>query len=343
MSGSQFRRIGLARVVEDQPSGSVKVVVTPIEELYDQESGLVDKFKEQHKGNLLSTNQTNEQTENVSTNKINAIWRPTGNTNQITPPNVYRGESVDLYRYGNTQQYYWDKTQHEHNLRGREKVITAYSNREGGDPNEEATLDNSYTVEFNTKDKKIEIKTATNDGEACGYTININTKDGIVTIQDTVENSIVLNSPEGTLTGNIKEKITLNTKEIEFNCENMVVNASESYTLNTVQESINASGQSDTVTPLATFSDDTNVGNDTVIGNELTTGSNAMIGGNLLVAGTIGGGTGGGGGKSSIRGDFEVIGNTTTTGNDKITGNSEIDGDLTVSGSANGSFPGPKS
>lgn len=333
MSG--YRLVSLGRVLEDKPDGTDYILVTPVEEFYDQPSGDINKFKEPQEGKFLSIGTTNFDTEHEATNKIRARWKSMGSGNRMTPPDVCRNELVTLYQYGdNTEEYYWDEMGREHGLRGREEVVLAFSNKDGGNPKTKPSIEESYTITISTKRKFIEINTTDNDGEACSYNLKLDTKAGILTIKDGLENSLTLNSVDGKLTGTINEDIELNTKRF-------VLNAEESFTLNTKQHTVNAETQSDTNTPLATFSenvhihDKLNVDGKTHLHDELEVDSNTHIHGNLTVDGSFDGGAGGGG-----AGTFH--GTLTATGDLNTKSNMTVDGDLTVKGSAIGRYPGPK-
>src|SRR5690606_555632 len=73
---------------------------------------------------------------------INAEWLPAG-TNRLTPPDVVVGELVEIYRLGDTDQFYWRTMGLRDNLRTLETVIFAFS----ATPSKEGkplTLDRCY-------------------------------------------------------------------------------------------------------------------------------------------------------------------------------------------------------
>lgn len=345
---SEYKLVSKGRVVEDKPRGTDYVLVTPIEILYDQPSGKVKDFKDNQLGKLLSIGSANFDTEHEATSIIRAKWKPIGSTNRMTAPDLYVNETVNIYQYGdNTEEYYWDKESREHGLRGREDVVYAWSNRDGGDPDTKPSMEESYTFRVNTHDKYIELRTTANDGEATSYDIKIDTKAGIITITDGLENNITLNSVDGKLTANINEDVEINTKRV-------VINAEETYTINTKNYYLNADTQSDTVTPLATYSEDVHIHHNLEVDNDETIhgnsrvdenssiGMNEDVGMHLNVGGNISGGTGSGGGTGTFNGNLRTTGDLETDSNMNVKGNTTIDGDLTVSGTATGRYPGPK-
>lgn len=311
--------VSVGRVVENKPFGTDRVKVTPIELLYDQSSGLVADQKKQHKGTLPSAKDAEFETEHESTNIITATWRPVGNSNRMTPPDLRVNEEVHIYQYGDSREYYWEEVGRLPGLRDKEDVLYAWSNKPAGSPSENADEDTSVCIRVNTKDGFVYLKTPNNDNEVAGYEFKIDMKNGIVSMVDTLENSITLNSGEGTLTANINEKITFNTKVIEFNCE--------TYTLNAQTSTTNASDSVTHNTPIVTDTENHEVKNNMTVKNNTTTHNNNYTNNNSITKNnTVTGGLGTGG----MEPDY---------GNAVISGNTTVNGDLNVKGNAYGSYP----
>ena len=63
-----------------------------------------------------------------TTNAIRAEWLG-DSTNRITPPDVRRGEKVQIFQYSNVDKYYWQTiTQPGVNVRKKETIVEAISN-----------------------------------------------------------------------------------------------------------------------------------------------------------------------------------------------------------------------
>lgn len=129
-----------------------------------------------------------------ASNAIRAKWL-SRNPWLKTPGLVRRGEEVMIWRMGDTDQYYWELLGTTNHLRRRDIMLLVISNTPDEDTTE-LTAANSYFFEFNSVDKHITLITPMNDGEACGYTIQLNTKDGNFSLSDTLGNAIVLASVE---------------------------------------------------------------------------------------------------------------------------------------------------
>lgn len=125
-------------------------------------------------------------------NSIKAKWL-NRNAWLLTPGLVRRGEEVIIWRVGDSDQYYWELMGTTNSLRRRDVMLFVISNTID-ETVEKLTHENSYFLEFNTVDKHVTLNTPMNDGEACGYTIQLNTKDGMFSISDSLKNAIVLDS-----------------------------------------------------------------------------------------------------------------------------------------------------
>ena len=125
-------------------------------------------------------------------NCIKANWLQLG-SNRQTPPNIRRTERVLVWRYGNTDKYYWTAYGEDDHLRRLETVVWCFS-----DTTDETvtalTPDNSYYFIISTHRKEVTFGTSKSDGEPFKYVVQFDTKQGSLTITDDVGNHIELNS-----------------------------------------------------------------------------------------------------------------------------------------------------
>lgn len=130
-------------------------------------------------------------------NTVPAEWFPAG-SNRVTPPDIQRGEWVEIYRLGDTDRFYWRCMGLRDNLRTLETVIYAIAGnpKAGG-----AGIDvqNCYYVEWSTHEKHITVATSKANGEPFAYTFQINAGDGEINILDDIGNMIELISGENTI------------------------------------------------------------------------------------------------------------------------------------------------
>lgn len=130
----------------------------------------------------------------TQTRDIECEWMPTED-NRATPPDVRRGELVEIYRVGKTSQYYWRCLGFRNNLRNLEHVVYLFaaSPNAGGAG---GTFEKSYSLVFSPMDGYIQIRTTQANGEPYAYTFEINTKQGLAACTDNVGNFWEINSKE---------------------------------------------------------------------------------------------------------------------------------------------------
>lgn len=218
---------GLGYVVEDKKEDSYEIEVYPIEVIPTANGDL--SSSEKSSVSIQDSQGNNVSVKYDKSNTIPCTWYPNGEQNRITAPDVCKGDIVEIYTFGETTDYFWCVYSHNQALRKREKVLYYFSNKAGtgGDSSQ------GYFLLVDTINKTVHFHTANNDGEACGYDLLFNTKEGQLSISDTLNNSIILESVDGKLTITTNEKIILNTKEATLNCLKAEVNASESCKINT--------------------------------------------------------------------------------------------------------------
>lgn len=152
-------------------------------------------------------------------NTITATWIPFGDFNRTTCPDVQPGTMVILFRYSGEDQFFWLPLFSQFDLRKQESVIYSYSNKQAAVETTEEMQEAVYYFQVDTKNKKIKLHTGTNDGEAVGYDFLVDTKNGLYSIQDTNENSIIVDSANNAYSIVMKGDIKVETEtnmELKF-------------------------------------------------------------------------------------------------------------------------------
>ena len=239
---SGFHRYSIGTVAEDKDEDGHIIEIFPIENQSFNEGNIAETKIENVMAKDLYGNSKSVVLNKKST--VRAIWMPFGNSNRSTAPNVKKGEQVEIYRYADTDDFYWDTLYNEFDIRRKEKVIHLYGNTDAF--GEVLTLDNTYFTKIDTINKLVHIKTNDNDGELTSYEIKIDTKEGILEVFDGKGNIIQLNSAEDKLTATTNNEIIANTKtmtinatDLNINVTNMNVN-STAYTLNSSSMALNS-------------------------------------------------------------------------------------------------------
>lgn len=244
MQASLFNIYSIGYAAENKALGSKELQVFPVEVLpyvdgeilyepIEVEENGVDYFGEKYSVKVKTSL------------SINCHWLQWGGNRQ-TPPDIRRGEKVIMYRYADTDKYYWLSMGLDEHLRRLETVVYAWSNiREGNI--EALTPENSYYVEVSTHNKSVTLATNKSDGEPYAFTVQINTKEGGVVITDDADNFIQLESSErkwhihnrdnsefildkGKGYFNTPDSIEMNTRNYRVNCETYFVNAKNAIT-----------------------------------------------------------------------------------------------------------------
>lgn len=135
----------------------------------------------------------NNYSDNVETSlAIKAKWLSRNSWLKF-PGLVRRGEEVQIWRVGDTDQYYWELMGLSNHLRRKDIILIAVSNTRD-EKTVDLTAQNSVFFEINTVDKHITLSTPENDGEKCRFVIQLNYGDANFSLSDTIGNSIVMDS-----------------------------------------------------------------------------------------------------------------------------------------------------
>lgn len=138
-------------------------------------------------------------------------------TNRAYAPDVKKNEQVLVFRYADSQNYYWFPLGRDDHLRRTERVTIRASNNltvpQGLSDN------NSYTLELDTKYQgHILLKTSKTSGEKYQYQIKIDTQKNTIQICDDKNNQILLDSnvPRVLLTNNNGSMVDVVKKNVNI-------------------------------------------------------------------------------------------------------------------------------
>lgn len=243
---------------------------------------------------------------------ITCKWLPLNEPNRITAPDVRRNEQVMIYRYGDTEFYFWT-TAFNDVIRKLETALWWFSGtpEEGASAETQRNAENGYFMEVSTHEKHVIFSTSKKNGEVVRYYFQFDTGNGNFVLKDDLGQEIVFYSTEGKIEVTSEKDIVTNTKKHTANCEEYILNASKSVTINTKAYKLIADDTIDMKT--------TNYTHD-ASGMVTYTTPQAMFSGNVSVAKLLafsGGMTGSGGsGGATI----------------KITGAADFTGDVVANG-----------
>lgn len=135
-------------------------------------------------------------------NAVKAQWLPIHNTNRRTPPDIRRGERLLLYRFADSERFFWVSMGQDDHLRRLETVIYTWSatDREEDDATDPQFC---YSFEVCTHTRQVTFRTVrgkdhggTGTKEPFAYTLQFNTDYGSVVLTDDDDNYFELDSTE---------------------------------------------------------------------------------------------------------------------------------------------------
>lgn len=267
------------RTADGQPER--KLEVSPSEPFGDADGELLSlPFESEVSGQSADGS---EYTAKVTLNPaMECTWFPMG-SNRNTPPDIRRGERVIIWRYADTDQFFWTETGWDDHLRRLETVHYRWSATK--DPSADMTDSaNYYHLQVSTHEGMIHLETTDKNGEIGVYTLQINTKDGIVALQDNFGNfltwtsedrDIAIQNGDGTILRLNKEifyayakdkilmiadkAILMQTKQYVMQTQTALIEASSSYTVKTPRYNVESDRNTFT-SPETTFTGNVSVG-----------------------------------------------------------------------------------
>ena len=209
---SKLHRYSFGIVIEDNVNNESKIKIFPVEKLFSlggdltkEDKWSIKKIKErvieptdEYKPKYVPSK---EDLELMRTRYIYANW--IASNNQITPPNVCKGEYVTIYRYSNRDEYYWSTELTDLTLRKEEHVVYTFSDKPNLDKSEDP-IEDRYTITVSPKNKTISLHTTDKYGEYTKYDLIFKTDEGYIELKDGKNNSIKLDSTQDMLTIHIE-------------------------------------------------------------------------------------------------------------------------------------------
>lgn len=188
---STFRKwIGIAAA--DRSATSPNLMVT-VPELMPSQQGQVSAASTVSSVSLSTMSGSNTHAQVSTTNVITAIWY--GESNRKYPPNVKKGEQVEITKYGDTDRYYWSSMGRDMGLRGQETHRIEVANNSSPQSSTGSLSDtNTYFMEMSTESGRVLIKTSQSGGESHMFQILIDTKNNQIQLCDEANNEVLIDS-----------------------------------------------------------------------------------------------------------------------------------------------------
>lgn len=124
---------------------------------------------------------------------IKAKWLKWGGQ-RTTAPDVRKNMRVMIYRFADSDKYYWTSLGLDDHLYRLETVQWLFSDDPDGLSDDDRNPDNSISFVVSTHDKHITITTPNSNGERFKYTIKLDLQESIFTLTDDADNYLFLDS-----------------------------------------------------------------------------------------------------------------------------------------------------
>lgn len=222
---SGFRRMGIGVAVEHMKDNTLYLNVHVSELISD--------------GEVVFTDNSNVDTSLSRGTTIKCRYYNMG-SNRITPPTVRRGETIEIYQYGDSDQYHWRAPFYESKLRGLETLTFVMSNVNKEIPENHmkaVSKENSYFFTWSTIEKYLHLHTGTEDKEPLAWDFKLDTSKGYFKIWNTGVTSMYMDSTDIKLKG---KRIYLDADEIYINGKKHV--SIKAPTINAKGSNLNISG-----------------------------------------------------------------------------------------------------
>lgn len=248
----RFHCVGL--VVADKERESMVAKISPIE-IMPLMSGKMALNEEEleHKG--MDSFQREYEVKVKHSNAIDCKWLPWG-SNRVTAPDLVMGERVAIYRYADSDVYYWKELGLDDNLRRMETVRYLFAANKDRESLDDRSPDNSYLLEVSAHDKLITLKTTNLNDEPYTYVWQLNTADGLWVFTDDVGNYLQLDSKETVITFKNADgaMYELNKKDIlEYAPGNITREAVGDYTVTCANYTMSVKGTTSVDSPTINF------------------------------------------------------------------------------------------
>ena len=212
---TQLVPFSVGLVIADSIDNSYYIRVIPIEQQgfingEIEDGANVDEVKGKDSlGNDWETSYT-------TTNALSAKWI-SRDSNRRTPPSMHKGEKVQLYKYADSDDIFWEDNGQDTRNRTTERQVNAWSNKPKRD-SKELNSTNSYYLEVDTATGLVTLKTNKSNGEKVAYTIQVQTKNSILVIEDDLGNAFYIDSlkKEVGMENQAKSKVQLLDKDINL-------------------------------------------------------------------------------------------------------------------------------
>lgn len=186
---TQLVPFSVGLVIADSINNNPYIRVIPIEQQGFIDGKIEDGYNEDVVEGTDSLGNSWQGNYTTSTG-LSAKWI-SKDSNRRTPPSIHKGEKVQLYKYADSDDIFWEDMGQDTNNRTTERVVMAWSNKPKRD-GKELDSTNSYFLEVDTNTGLVTLQTNKSNGEPFGFTLQIQTKKGIAVLENDVGDTVYI-------------------------------------------------------------------------------------------------------------------------------------------------------
>ena len=217
---SKLHIYSLGKAAENKPLSENRLMVIPIEHLMLLDGELKSEPTENEKEGVDATGQ-HYSVSATTDNAIEADWLPYNGGYQMTAPDVRRDERVLIWRFADSDEFYWTPLGLDNHLRKLETMSFMVSGTRD-EEEEELSPDNSYVFTISTHEGHISLTTSKANEEATCWAMQFNTKDGRFLLTEENGNEVEIHGIDNyiSLLNADKTHVELDRRDIRIFCEN---------------------------------------------------------------------------------------------------------------------------
>lgn len=216
---SGFKLYAIGTVASDLISGNAPIKVF-LHEIMSNVDGAIGDDNNISENVKTSDNKVYAINMN-SSGTVNAVWI-NNNSNRVTPPNVRSGEKVEIWKYEDSDKYYWKTMGSELDLRKLEHVKWVFVNTDASGETQ-INDSNSYSFTMSTLNKMAKLHTSDSNGELTTHDIELDTKEGKLSYKDGKGNFFELTSGDDGFTLSTNNSVNIITQNANVKASTVII------------------------------------------------------------------------------------------------------------------------
>ena len=202
---SLFQCLGMGTVTSTKDTNTNEIMVYVPALFPTAEGRLTTNVETVQKKSLNAAGET-VTSDLMRSNAVPAIWKNMGDNNRLTSPDVREGSQVAIYHILGGNQLYWTTSGVNAETFRLETVINGWSANPNLSENTPFDVDNFYMMKVSTHEGLMAVRTSQANGEATVFDVQIDAKNGRVSVGGGNQSMFVIDDVEESLTYTNKSK-----------------------------------------------------------------------------------------------------------------------------------------